>query len=263
MSEPVDIDELFARTLVGDLEDEQAWQAVRELRGLGSREVLQRAVDFTRSSDATKRARGADVLAQIGVTMGAHQHAFPSEAFAALQAMLAHETDESVISSALSAFHFIEDERAIDLLLQYADHPSAEIRYAAVFSLNAFPEHPNVIDALLQLMQDVDEDVRDWATFGVGCLVEQDSPEIRAALHLRLQDVCEDAAGEALSGLCRRQDISVLPRLIDSLQRDDAGSLILESAEWMLGFDCAPDGWGREEYLSALRRKFPEYFTAT
>ena len=60
------IDERFARTLSGDYDSENPWEAVRDLHKLGTREVFDEAVAWCNSSEPLRRARGADVLAQIG-----------------------------------------------------------------------------------------------------------------------------------------------------------------------------------------------------
>ena len=55
------VDELFSAALSGDREDDAAWKAVTKLHFTGTREVLERAVELTKSSDPRRRARGADI----------------------------------------------------------------------------------------------------------------------------------------------------------------------------------------------------------
>ncbi|MGC2657907.1 MAG: hypothetical protein WA324_08000 [Bryobacteraceae bacterium] len=57
-----ELQQLFARTLSGDYDDDQPWNAVRELR-LGTRDVLEIAAEWCHSADPLIRARGADVIA--------------------------------------------------------------------------------------------------------------------------------------------------------------------------------------------------------
>jgi len=61
-------------------------------------------------------------------------------------------------------------------------------------------------DALLALMQDVDEEVRHWATFGLGVLGDLNSDEIRDALSQRTTDPDSDVREESLVGLAKRKD---------------------------------------------------------
>jgi hypothetical protein len=62
------LDELFVQALPGAYDDDAPWEAVGKLRNLGTRQVYERAAEWCISSDPLKRARGADVLAQIGRT---------------------------------------------------------------------------------------------------------------------------------------------------------------------------------------------------
>lgn len=62
------IDELFASTLEGDYDDDAPWEAIRALRKLGTRDVFEIAAAWCKSDDPLKRARGIDVLSQLGKT---------------------------------------------------------------------------------------------------------------------------------------------------------------------------------------------------
>jgi len=92
-------------------------------------------------------------------------------------------------------------------------------------------ENASAITALIELTNDADDEVRDWATFGIGTQVEADTPEIRDALYARTSDVDGDTRGEALVGLARRKDARVLEPLIRELAPDSVGRLALEAVE--------------------------------
>jgi hypothetical protein len=51
------IDELFARMLAGNYDDEWPWEAVRTLRRIGSRAVFTRAADWCISDDPSRSCR--------------------------------------------------------------------------------------------------------------------------------------------------------------------------------------------------------------
>jgi hypothetical protein len=72
---------LFARTLSDDYESDAAWEAVTALQGLGSRKVFEQAAKWCNSQEPIKRARGADILAQIGKTAEHPSNSFPDESF--------------------------------------------------------------------------------------------------------------------------------------------------------------------------------------
>ncbi len=84
-------DGIFAQTLVGDYDDDLPWEAVQALRKIGSRAVFERAAEWCGSEDPLKRARGADVLAQIGRTGEHPTNNFPDESYLILSALAERE----------------------------------------------------------------------------------------------------------------------------------------------------------------------------
>src|SRR5258708_4265784 len=124
------IDELFAETLKGEYDDEAPWQAVHALQDIGSREVFNIASDWCRSDAPLKRARGADVLAQLGKTADHPENNFPEESFTVVAASAENEEHIQPLFSAIHAFGPPGDPRAIPLLVRYSTHSEAEIRFA-------------------------------------------------------------------------------------------------------------------------------------
>jgi len=92
------------------------------------------------------------------------------------------------------------------------------------------------INTLIELMGDPDEDVRDWATFGLGTQTDADSPEIREALRNLLSDPFEYARSEAVWGLAKRKDPEGLRILLERL----------DSETWVDG-----DEWAAAKVLDA------------
>ena len=64
-----EIEDLFAQTLVGDYEGERPWEAVWKLPLIGSRKVFDHAAQWCGSEEPLVKARGLDVLAQLGKTV--------------------------------------------------------------------------------------------------------------------------------------------------------------------------------------------------
>jgi HEAT repeat protein len=252
-----DIDALFARTLVGDnLDDEQAWEAVHQLRSIGSRDVFERAAAWCRSANPLMRARGADVLAQLGCSIDpARRKDFADESFPLLVSLIQSEKDLRPINSAIFAFGHLHDSRAIPLIVGYHAYPSADIRFAVAVALGSFANDPSAIATLMALMEDADDDVRDWATFGLGVQGEADTPEIRDALVRRLSDANEDARQEAVMGLAKRGDERVLPALIALLEQETCTQGAVDAACLMLNVADDPERDGRS-YAAALRDRF-------
>ena len=74
------------------------------------------------------------------------------------------------------------------------------------------------IRTLIRLSRDQDDEVRDWATFGLGSLCERNTKAIRDALFSRIDDPHDDTRNEAIVGLARRKVGEVLPALIKELE---------------------------------------------
>lgn len=250
------IDELFAVTLRGDYDDDSAWMAVSELRRIGSREVFDIAAAWCNSPDTLTRTRGLDVLAQLGRTGDHPNNNFPEESYAVVSALVARETEIQPLASAICALGYLNNPLAIPLITNYCAHPSSDVRFDVAFALARFPNDPRSVDGLLLLMEDSDEHVRDWATFGLGTFSDCDSPEIRDALCRRLDDLNRDAREEAMAGMGKRHDERVLPSLMDALQKTSVSHCVLEAAARMLDMDTDPDDWEPENYVAALRERY-------
>ncbi len=250
------IAEHLAETLKGEYDDEAPWHAVHALQDIGSREVFDIASDWCRSDEPLKRARGADVLAQLGKTADHPENNFPEESFKAVVALAESEKQIQPLSSAIHALGQIGDPRAIPLLVRYSSHPESEIRFAVATACGSFADEPPIVALLLVLMRDPDEDVRDWATFSLGTLSAIDIPEIRDALAQGLNDTCSDVVDEALAGLAQRRDQRALPLILERLRQSDIDSLTLESAHTMLGMQAGNQHMAPEDYISALQLRF-------
>jgi HEAT repeat protein len=144
----------------------------------------------------------------------------------------------------------------VPLIAGFGTHPTSDIRYAVAFALGCFPNEPLSITTLLKLIDDTDEDVRDWATFGLGNLGDADSPEIRVALVRRLYDSKEDVREEAMVGLGKRKDPCVLTALLGALEQPDLTGMAIEAAYLMLGMAEEREGWTAADYAAALRTQF-------
>jgi HEAT repeat protein len=254
----MDIEALFAQTLDGEYDDDAPWKAVSALREIASREVFEKASAWCSSPDAIKRARGADVLAQLGKTVEHPTNSYPEESYAILEKLAASEQSCLPLSSAIHALGHIGDARAVPTIAKYRDHSDSEIRFAVACASGGFGNEQLAGEVLLKLMQDEDSDVRDWATFGVGSLSDRDGPEIRETLFAALSDVNEDVVGEALVGLARRKDLRVLPTLFARLRRSEIDVLTVEAASWMLDLREAVPDWEPDEVITALNERFGE-----
>jgi HEAT repeat protein len=250
------IDELFAQTLQGDYEDDEPWEAVQSLRRIGTRQVFDEAVKWTDSAEPLVRARGFDVIAQLGKTAAHRSNSFPQESYDVVFKAIQREREAQPLNSAIPALGHLGNPCAIPVIAALHSHPSGQIRFIVAYALGSFPNDPLSVQTLLTLMEDADADVRDWATFGLGVLGDQDSPEIRETLFRRLHDEVRMPREEALVGLAKRCDMRILPELISELEQASIGYCVTEAAYTLLGLDNDQEDWSGQDYINALRKRF-------
>ena len=217
---------LLIRIAVKSPDEEEAQAAVHALRLRGTREVLLAASRLCSSAHPRERIVGAEILGQLG---GDHP-VFPEERFEILEALVRSERDDpAVLGSACLSFGQLHDSRACRSLSYLRIHPSSDVRFGVACGLLGYSDL-DAIGTLIELSADSDEEVRDWATFGLGTQIDLDLPEIRAALFARLDDPNLEVRAEALVGLARRKDPRALPVIVQRLQSPDLQLLDLEAA---------------------------------
>jgi HEAT repeat protein len=232
--ESVSVDDLINAAL-SEAGEEAAWDAVCALQWRGSREVLKRAEALCTSDCSRERRLGADILGQLGLP----ERTFPVECSRLLRNLLKVEKEAEVIQATLIGLSFQHDAEAVPLVVRFSTHPDPKVRHAVVLALSG-QEKPLAIECLISLSRDADSYVRDWATFALGTQTELNTPEIREALVDRLDDLDDDARGEALVGLARRNDRRVVDSLTKELSSDCVGTLAIEAAELIASPELHP-----------------------
>ncbi|HAA29453.1 MAG TPA: hypothetical protein DCE56_19350 [Cyanobacteria bacterium UBA8553] len=208
-------------------EDEGAvWETVEILQFRGNSEVFEAAQKLCESNSPKERQLGVDLLGQLGIP----DKTFPDESLAILLKLLDIEKDSNVLYSIGIALGHIQDSRAIPPLAKFKNHPNSDVRFGVVIGISC-QENELAISTLLELSSDEDEEVRNWATFGLGSQIEADTVEIREALFQRLVEEDHEIRGEALVGLARRRDERVIEPLIKELSSDSVGVLAVEAAQ--------------------------------
>jgi len=153
---------------------------------------------------------------------------FREERYRALEELLLTEmataANPGVLGQVCLAFGHLGDRRAVPITLKLIDHPNSDVRFDVVFALSGgeCPKEEAAIAALIKLSTDDDVHVRDWATFGLKERITAESVAIRTALYARLTDDDDQVIIEAIGGLARRKDKTVLPALTRAL-REQAG----------------------------------------
>jgi len=255
-----EVESLFARTLLGDYEGDDAWEAVFALQRDGSREIFDHDAEWLGSGNSLKLARAADVLGQLrraGSSTEQPEWLFRDESYVLITSVLSEDCGAIAASSAISALGHLGAPAAIPIIAAYTDHQDEDVRFAVAFALGCFPNDSRSVEALLKLTTDSNSDVRDWSVFGLGVLGDADSQEIRDALLCRLADTDEDVREEAAVGLGRRKDLRLIPTLRSMLGAAVLKERVAEAASALLGLPEDPPDWNASDYRDALNARFP------
>ena len=187
----------------------------------GDDEVLEALAPLAGAPDRRARSVAAYVAGQLGAVVRRR----PAESAALLEEMGERETDPEVLAVIAEAFGHLGEPWGLGWLLRLRRHPDATVRDGVVAAL-AGRENTLATDALIELSGDPDGEIRDWATFALGALAPQDSPELRDALAARLEDSGADARIEAVHGLALRGDTRPVEAALALLGAgEQAGSL--------------------------------------
>lgn len=185
------------------------------------------------------------------------QFVFREEASGRIAELMDTEQDPDVLLSGIYALGQLKNENGVPRILGYLNHPDRDFRYAVTFALGHCANHPEAVRGLLQLCTDSDDEIRDWAVFGLGVQGDADSEEIRVALLKCLDDAHEDVREEAAAGLGKRKDARLLPKLFAMLDNPDFSRVVGDAAAAMLGLERDNLAWSAEDYKNALRREYP------
>ncbi|BAZ06593.1 HEAT repeat domain-containing protein [Calothrix sp. NIES-3974] len=210
------------------------WDLVHILRIRGGDEEFTAASHLCEGKNPQERTLGVNILAQLGTTQG---NFCTRERGEILLKLLSYEEDENVLAAIGYAFGHLQDARGIFPLIKFKNHANCNVRMGVVFGLSC-QEDESAIQALIELSGDVDNEVRNWATFGLGSQIAIDTPAIRDALYQRIiseveddkDDTVAEIRGEALLGLAIRKDQRVIEPLITELESGCVGRLSVEAA---------------------------------
>lgn len=195
--------------------------------------ALHRAAELGRSSEPVERAVAGLLVGSV--SNGRDDGSWRNVALDICDSMLQSETDADVVWAVAHALGYHTGARAAQLLVPLATHDDSDVRFKVAMGLpSTFDEdEPDgaIVDALIMLSADDDEDVRDWATFGLGtALASVDTEAMRAALWARVGDEHADTRNEALAGLAFRYDSAVVPHLVAELEGEDPDANAVQAA---------------------------------
>jgi HEAT repeat protein len=185
--------------------------------------------------DPVIRATACDFIAAAAQI----EESVRGDAATALIALAEHEPDTDVLWSIARALGDTTDGRAAMTLVRLAGHEDSDVRFQVASALPFVFEEADaeaedaVVAALIALSADVNDEVRNWATFGLGWSIEADGDDIRAALWQRCSDPYADAREEGIRGLARRRDRRALPLVARLLSTGDPLLLTFEAAGFL------------------------------
>ena len=143
--------------------------------------------------------------------------------------MATEEQNKEVLEAVLDGIGRRGSPAGALTLLRSTNHLSPEIRRTVAAYLPSVVSKESgdrITDSLINLSQDDDEDVRDWATTGLGTQLIYSDIEDRArtsvtlidALERRTMDDSPVVRGEALTGLARRHLATAVPLIRSELE---------------------------------------------
>ncbi len=238
-------EKLFFR-LLNNKSDRTYWENISALRKRPTHEVFDKCIELTFSKDPKAREIGIDTLAQLGTPL----RPFYSDTIKRFFELLETENDPEILKSLLIAISHNNEQlnqAQINKLCEFANTDNDGIKEGLVFSLLRI-KNPFAIDTLIKLSSDRLDYVRDWATFGIGSMIEKNNRKIRAALWARVNDKHEDTKYEAIVGLAIRKDA----RVKGIIKRELLSRIYSTSL-----FEAIID-FGDKDFLPLLRQHFKE-----
>lgn len=210
------------------LQDECEYSPARVvLESSEERDVLETALKLSLSEIALERELAVLILMRTpGLT-------FKEETVAAITTMLTTETEDAVLAALAYAVSHLDIDDCSEFLARVAQSQNASTRYAAAYGLGGRLDDDLAVKTLITLSQDSDDDIRDWATFGLYNGLEQQPyirDDIREALFANIDDAHEETRYEAIQGLAICKDPRVLEPLIAALELDEVWNSALEAA---------------------------------
>jgi hypothetical protein len=235
---PAPLDQLIAlaveiqRAAPDETEHEEAWPVIDAMKDYGE-DALRAGLALLHSGDATERIVGCDLLGELsnpGETL------WGPEIAAALVRLAEDETNTDVWWSLAGALGHTWSAIGAPVLARLASHPNAGVRLQVACALPTCADGANpdvAVAALLDLMEDEDELVRDWATFGISRQLDADGPAVRHALACHVHDDDPETRDEAIVGLARRRDARAFDIVAERLREASVGELVVEAASYL------------------------------
>lgn len=254
----------LVQSALAEQDDDARWELVCELQRRGSNVELALARDLL-AGGALEQVLACDILGQLGFSR--RELGMPPFGVEAAQLIgrALQSSSHDVQQAAVSAAGHLKWESLFPGVIALAHSASAEVRYAVAFALSGRTDD-DAVAALIRLSRDEDDDVRNWATFGLGTQSDRRDERVCDALAERIDDPHEETRGEAWVGLAEKGDARAFRPALESLESDELWALAVEAAgayrhpaflpaleRWLAICDSKEDDYLRSRLEDAIR----------
>lgn len=219
-------DEKLISRLINYKTDKSRWETIRILRSRPSKDLFDKCIELINSNDKKKKIIGIKILTQLGIP----PRPFLKETIKIFFNLLKSEKNVDVLFSiffGISHNNSDLNRNQINLICSFENTENILIKESLVAALG-FIENEKAIDVLIKFSKDKANHIRSWATFYIG-QVDFDNEYIREALWNRVNDKHQETRMEAIIGLAKRKDNRVLEIINQELTKDDFGSMLFEA----------------------------------
>ncbi len=221
-------EKIFAR-LLNNKTQKTFWKNIDELRNRPNTRVYNQAFKLANYKTEKEKIIGIYVLAQLGFNPRFQQQKTVDLYFKLLE----NEKSPKVISAILSSISHNNgnlNENQISKLIKFKNHNYSVVRFQLTIALSCL-KNEKAIKTLIELSQDKKTDIRNWATFSLGSLIETNNTEITKALWNRINDKNQETKFEAILGLANRKDNRIKEIIKRELKNGEYGTLLFDAIE--------------------------------
>ncbi|WP_405377574.1 hypothetical protein [Nonlabens sp. Asnod3-A02] len=219
-------EKIFTR-LLNNKTQKTYWENVSELRKRPNQDVYKKAYELAKSDIDNQKIIGLDILQQLGF----HPRFNKKQTVELHFELLKEIQSDKVLKSIFHGIGHNNDElneKQISKLVEFKTIKNTDIKHALISALSGL-ENSNAINTLIEFTEHKTSTIRNWATFGIGTLIESDNREIRNALWKRIDDTDFETKSEAIVGLANRKDEKIKGVIKSELKNGDYGTLLFEA----------------------------------
>jgi hypothetical protein len=230
-------EKIFDR-LVNNKSQKTYWNNISELRKRATEEIYDQAYKLAKSENDKNKIIGIDVLSQLGFDPRVRQQ----ETINLYFELLENEQNNKVLFAIFFGIsHNNENltKNRVLKLIEFKNFENNDVRYSLVSALSGI-KNPKAIETLIELSDDKFSSIRNWATFGIGTLSEENNDRIINALWKRTKDKHQETKLEAIVGLANRNGFKVKEQIIDELKKGEYGTLLFDAIETLKDKDFIP-----------------------